>query len=110
MGRTTSDVIKVLGTEDIAIVRMPASIVNTARTMITKSVNHGFETKEWLKAWAANIGAQVADGENVMIFYSCKHEKAMWPSMTYIMILICDEEGIGISDTVRHVLRRDGPR
>jgi len=102
LGTTTSDVLTCLGILDAAILRMPTSIPNTDRTMIIQSVNHGFETKEWLKAWAADIGARVADGKNVMVFYPFKYEKAMWPSMTQMMALICDEGSIDISDTVMH--------
>jgi hypothetical protein len=102
MGRTTSDVLKGLGILDAAVVRMPASIPDNGRTMIMQAVNQTNETKEWLKAWAADIGAQVATGKNVMVFYPFKHEKPIWPSMTQMMALICDEGGIDISDTVMH--------
>ena len=37
-----------------------------------------------------------------MVFYPFKHEKPMWPSMTQMMALICDEGGIDISDIVMH--------
>jgi hypothetical protein len=77
IGRTTSDVLKGLGILDAAGVRMPASIPINSRTMIMQSVNHGFETKDWFKARAADIGAQVAAEKNVMVFYPFKHEKAM---------------------------------
>ena len=50
MGRTASDVLKCLGIRDAAVVRMPASIPDNGRTMILQSVNHGFETEDWLKA------------------------------------------------------------
>ncbi len=79
MGRTTSDVLKGLGILNVAVVRMPASIPDNGRTIIMQSVNHGFETNEWLKSWAADIGDQVPDGRNVMVSYPFKNEKAMWP-------------------------------
>jgi len=50
MGRKTSDVLKGLGILDAAVVGMPVSILDNGRTIIMQSVNHGFETKEWLKA------------------------------------------------------------
>ncbi len=46
MGRTTSDVPKGLGIDDVTVVRMPASIPIIGMTMIMQSVKHGFETKE----------------------------------------------------------------
>jgi len=81
MGRTSMNVLKELGIQDVAVVRMPSSIPDNGQTMIMQSIDSEFERKEWLKAWAASIGDQVRVGKNVVVFYPFKHEKEIGPSM-----------------------------
>ena len=74
-----------------------------------QSIDSKFETKEWLKAWAASIGDQVRAGKNVMVFYPFKHEKEIWPSMKQKMEIICTVGRINMTtDTVMHYGGMDG--
>jgi hypothetical protein len=108
MGRTSSDVLKGLGILDVAVVRMPDYIPNNGRTMILQFILQKY-TKEFLKAWAADIGAQVAAGKNVMVFHQFRNERDMWPSMKQMMQIICDVGGIDMAtDTVMHFGGMDG--
>jgi len=52
MGRTSMDVLKGMGIQDVAVVRMPSSVPNNGRTTIMESADSSFETMERLKAWA----------------------------------------------------------
>ena len=68
------DVLRGMGIEDVAVVRMPSSVPNNGRTMIMDSANSSFETMEWLNAWAASIGERVRAGKNVMVFHQFRKE------------------------------------
>ena len=83
MGRTSMDVLKGMGIQDVAVVRMPSSVPNNGRTMTMESADSSFETMEWLKASAASIGEQVRAGKNVLVFYQFRNEDKYnrWPSM-----------------------------
>ena len=55
--------------------------------------------------WAADIGAQVAAGKIVMVFYQFRVEDKhnRWPSMKQMMQIICDVGGIDmVTGTVMH--------
>jgi len=111
MGRTSMDVLKGMGIQDVAVVRMPSSVPNNGRTMIMESADSSFETMEWLKAWAASIGEQVRSGKNVMVFHQFRKEDKYnrWPSMKQMMEIICKVGGIDMTtDTVMHYGGMDG--
>ena len=111
MGRTSMDVLKGMGIQDVAVVRMPSSVPNNGRTMIMESADSNFETMKWLKAWAASIGEQVRAGKNVMVFYQFRKEDKYnrWPSMKQMMEIICKVGGIDVTtDTVMHYGGMDG--
>ncbi len=104
MGRISLDFLKGLGIHDIAVVRMPQDTPKSnGRTMYIQFVQKGVKTKDWLKSWAVEIGAQVAAGKNVMVFYPFTEEATSWPTMHQVMKLICDEGNIDAeADTVMH--------
>ena len=58
MGMTSMDVLRSMSIQDAVVLRMPSSIPINGRTMIMQSAESSFETKEWLKMWSADIGAQ----------------------------------------------------
>ncbi len=88
---------------------MPSSIPNNGKTMIMQTANSSFQTKKWLKVWAADIGAQVKRGKNVMVFFQFRYETAKWPSMNQMMEIICAVGEIDMNtDTVMHNGRMDG--
>jgi hypothetical protein len=74
MERTSMDVLKGMGIQDVAVARMPSSVPNNGRTMILGSADFSFETMDWLNAWAASIGERVRAGKNVMIFHQFQIE------------------------------------
>ncbi len=111
MGRTSIDVLKGMGIQDVTVVRMSSSVPNNGRTMIMESADSSFETMEWLKAWAASIGEQVLAGKNAMVFYHFRNEDKYnrWPSMKQMMEIICRMGGIDMAtDTVMHYGGMDG--
>ena len=73
MGKTSLDVFKGLGIRTVAVVRMPLQVhaAKNGRTMnLTSIPKEGKKkTKELIMRWAYDIGGQVRDGKNVMVFY-----------------------------------------
>ena len=109
MGRMSMEVLRGMGIQDVIAVRVPSSIPNTGGTMIMQSANSSFETKEWHKVWAANIGAQVKSGKNIMVFFQFRYETDNWPSMNQMMEVICAVGEIDMNtDTVMHNGGMDG--
>jgi hypothetical protein len=56
MGRMTMDILKGIGIHGASVVRMPATIPNSGRTMYIKSVPRKIKQVEFLKQWATEIG------------------------------------------------------
>jgi hypothetical protein len=103
MGRLSIDVLKGIGIANVSVVTMPETVPNNNRTMFIRSVNRNMEQKEWLTAWAIEIGRQVEIGKNVMVFSPFNHETRYCPSMEQIMRTTCHRGGIDIdADTVMH--------
>jgi hypothetical protein len=107
MDRTSMDVLKGMGIHDAAVVRMPSPVLNNWRTLIIQAVDSNLQTKNMLKVWVADIGAQVAAGKNVMVFYLFKYETDFWPSMMQTRHIICAVGDIDMT-TDTDVMHYDG--
>ena len=69
IGHAIADVVKGLDVIETTVVRKPAaSDPDNDRTVILQSADRNLNTKDLLKALAADIGAQVAVGKNTMVF------------------------------------------
>ena len=89
---------------------MPPAIPNNGRTTWIESAPRKLKKLlNYLKLWAMDIGARVAAGKNVMVFYPFVKEKEnYWFSMRQLMAIICDYGNIDMeSDTVMHCATMD---
>ena len=79
--------------------------------MILQSAPPTDNQKDFLKVWAADIGAQVAAGKNVKIFHQFRigDKYNRWPSMKKMLDIVCAMGGIDMTtDTVMHYDGMDG--
>jgi len=101
LGRKSLELLHGLGTEDVAVVKMPPGRVpNNGRTMNLSSVRLGEDLKDWLIRWATDIGMHVRDGKNIMVFYPFVVPKEHWPGIEEIVVTIARVAGIPMDDTV----------
>jgi hypothetical protein len=74
VGQRTIYVLKGLDISGALVVRMPAVFLNNNRTMNIKSVERNMKESVCLSIWAAEIGAHIAAGKNMMVFYSSRRK------------------------------------